>query len=43
MLDGALEVLADADARMKQSAADGRTVLEVTLLRLIALVREAGV
>lgn len=43
VLDGALEVLADADARMKQSAADGRTVLEVTLLRLIALVREAGV
>ena len=42
VLDGALEVLADADARMKQSAADGRTVLEVTLLRLIALVREAG-
>ena len=34
-----LEILADADARMKQSAADGRTVLEVTILRLIELLR----
>ena len=38
-LGGALEILADADARMKQSAADGRTVLEVTILRLIELLR----
>ena len=34
-----LEILADADARIKQSAADGRTVLEVTILRLIELLR----
>lgn len=27
-LEGSLEILADADAGMKQSAADGRTVLE---------------
>ena len=38
-LEGSLEILADADARMKQSAADGRTVLEVTILRLIELLR----
>ena len=38
-LSGALEILADADARIKQNGADGRTVLEVTVLRLIELLR----
>lgn len=38
-LQGALEILADADGRMKQPSADGRTVLEVTILRLIELLR----
>ncbi len=41
-LEGSLEILADADARMKQSAADGRTVLEVTILQLIELLRRNG-
>lgn len=39
-LEQALEILADADARMKQTGADGRTVLEVAILQLIALIRE---
>ena len=34
-----LEILADADLRIKQNGADGRTVLEVTVLRLIELLR----
>ena len=38
-LSGALEILADADLRIKQNGADGRTVLEVTVLRLIELLR----
>ena len=38
-LSAALEILADADARIKQNGADGRTVLEVTVLRLIELLR----
>ena len=38
-LSGALEILADADLRIKQNSADGRTVLEVTVLRLIELLR----
>ena len=35
-----LETLADADARIKQAGADQRTVLEVTVLRIMEILRE---
>lgn len=39
-LDAILELLADADARMKQSGADGRVVLEVAIAGILRHIRE---
>lgn len=39
-LDAIMEVLAEADARIKQNNADGRTVLEVTIAEILREIRE---
>lgn len=39
-LEDALEILADADFHMKQAGADGRTVLEATILQILQRLQE---